>query len=303
MLSEGTFTNPDEHICVICVHRVKVARRVPLAEPSVNVLCVVYACVPSARLIQSYISSLACMEPMSENDLSRKMGNSDLSCCAACEHTPCADATAICSGMAAPVVPVLKKSVRERKWREHTILDVSWEHPVHPFSWSLAKRHDLTDDEIVEWRTGWYSYLSRMSKHIREKECPFIAEHFLIDAWGDAVRENGKFITNTEWGCYAKWMLDAYNAKTTRSKLLGEIQTRKMMRSSPSYQHKLERLADRSTRTNVLFGHITGERWGNPLLLKSQELANARDGLAKVQDERKSGILDALAEKGWNIRN
>jgi hypothetical protein len=160
----------------------------------------------------------------------------------------------------------------------------------------------LTDDEIAEWRTGWYSYLTR-TKHIREEECPFIANHFLIDSWGDAVREKGRLITNTEWGCYAKWMLDAYNAKTTKSRLLGEIQTRKMMRSSPSYQHKLERFADRSTRTNVLFGHITGDRWGNPLLLKSQELANARDGIAKVQDERTSGILDALAEKGWEVRD
>lgn len=257
------------------------------------------------RLIQRLITFLACeVLPMSHDEMA-EIEASDPSCVAACEPVPapCDAAKAIRSGTAAPVVPVLKKTVRERKWRKHTILDATWEHPVRPFSGIVAERMKLTPEQILEWRTAWCAYRERMN-NIREDECPFIAKHFLIDSWGDVVRENGRFITNTEWGCYTKWLHEAYNAKTTRRKLVNGLALRKMKRSEPAYKHKMQRFADRTTRENVMFGHITGDRWGNPLRLASQEIAKARDGMAKVQEtERVSGVLDALREKGWDVRD
>ena len=205
---------------------------------------------------------------------------------------------AVCSGNASPHIPVLKL---KRKQRRDGSWDSEWEHPVKPFSWKLAKRENLSDDEILEWRTAWCSYRKRMND-LKPIDCPFIAKHILCDKHDEPIA-NGKggYVISDEWGVYTRWTLRGY---TSRNRKVTDAELRKMKSSEPVYGHKLEKFADASVRNNVMFGHNLGDRWGNPLEIESQLLANAREGPHKLeQQDRISGMLKALSEKGWEVRD
>ena len=207
-------------------------------------------------------------------------------------------ATMTMNGDFRPHIPVLIK----RSWKlRNGVHDAVWEHPVKPFTWQEAIRKNLTVDEVVDWRECWASYRKRMA-NIREGDCPFIVNKFLLDAHRDIVRNNdGSFVLNGEWGAYEKWMLDSYNALITKRNLVNTLEMRKQKSQEPAYARKLERYADRSTRSNVMFGHTLGDRYGNPLKLDESLVGGYESANAKLENQQ--DILDAFAKCGWKVRD
>jgi len=200
-------------------------------------------------------------------------------------------------GNSRPHIPVLMK----RCWKTRKgVHDAVWEHPVKPFSWIIAERLNLTTSQVVEWRTAWASYLKRMA-NIRDGDCPFIVNNFLLDSHNNCVRkDDGSFVLIGEWGVYESWMLDGYNALCTKRRLLSDIESRKMRSMEPAYAHKLEKYADRSVRNNVMFGHTLGDRYGNPLNLDANLVGSYESSNAKLENQQ--AILDAFEKCGWGVR-